>query len=181
MRNVWDKLPVAVGAIDGTSHEVYKPGTEPQEQYFSGHRQYHAIHSQVIVGNSGVIRHVESGFLGHQNDAQQFRLMRQIGIDLPFPDQCFLLGDKIYPNGHPIITQYTAAQMRRKHGRQRRQCRKLNRYIGRYRVCVEQAIGELKCYRSISSVWRQRRSALPRVVNICAGLVCRRKQIGLIA
>jgi hypothetical protein len=31
--------------------------------------------------------------------------MRQIGIDLPlFPDDLYLLGDKIYPNRHPIMT-----------------------------------------------------------------------------
>ena len=51
---------------------------------------------------------IESGFLGHQNDAQQFMVMRQIGNDvsLPFPDNCFLLGDKIYPNRHPVMTPY---------------------------------------------------------------------------
>jgi hypothetical protein len=55
------------------------------EHYYSGHRHHHAIHSQVVIDNTGEIRHIECGFLGHQNDAQQFRLMRQIGQDLPFP------------------------------------------------------------------------------------------------
>ncbi|VDI35805.1 Hypothetical predicted protein [Mytilus galloprovincialis] len=34
----WGKLPFAVGAIDGTSTEIYRPITEPQEQYYSGYR-----------------------------------------------------------------------------------------------------------------------------------------------
>ena len=33
-----------VKAIDGTSHEIYRAQVEPQETYYSGHRNYHAIH-----------------------------------------------------------------------------------------------------------------------------------------
>ncbi|CAG2246549.1 unnamed protein product [Mytilus edulis] len=77
-RGIWPKLPAAVGAIDGTSVEIYRPQIEPQELYYSGHRHYNAIHTQVIVDNEGSICYVESGFLGHQNDAQQYRMMRQI-------------------------------------------------------------------------------------------------------
>lgn len=126
MRNNWPNLPTAVGAIDGTSTEIYRPMIEPQQHYYSGHRHYHAIHSQVVIDNTGEIRHIECGFLGHQNDAQQFRLMRQIGQDLPFPQNCVLLGDKIYPNGHPVITPFTQAQIRRKPDRLQRICRKFN-------------------------------------------------------
>ena len=99
-RGIWPKLQAAVGAIDGTSIEIYRPQVEPQEIYFSGHRHFHAIHTQVVIDNTGTICYIESGFLGHQNDAQQFMLMRQIGHDpaLPFPQDCVLLADKIYPD-----------------------------------------------------------------------------------
>jgi hypothetical protein len=113
MRGVWSKLPFALGAIDCTSHEIYRPGNEPQEQYYSGHRCYHAIHTQIIVDVHGDIRYVESGFLGHANDAQQFGLMRQVGNDLLFPEECYLLGDKIYPNRGPVLTPYTSSQIRK--------------------------------------------------------------------
>ena len=39
MLGSWPKLSHAVGAIDGTSHEVYRPSIEPQEHFYSGHRQ----------------------------------------------------------------------------------------------------------------------------------------------
>ena len=178
-RGVWEKIKPAVGAIDGTSHQIYRPSVEPQEQYFSGHRYYHAIHTQVVVDTTGYIRYVESGFLGHQNDAQQFGLMRQIGRDLPFPDDCVLLGDKVYPNRYPPMTAYSATQLARKHGRHRRQCQKFNRYVRKYRVCVEHAIAKLKSYRSIASIRRHPRDLLPSVVHVCACLVCRRKEMGL--
>jgi hypothetical protein len=33
LRGEWQKLPLAIGAIDGTSSEIYRPQTEPQEHY----------------------------------------------------------------------------------------------------------------------------------------------------
>ena len=42
---IWSKLPIAVGSIDGTSHEIYRPIVEPQDHYYSGHRQYHAMYT----------------------------------------------------------------------------------------------------------------------------------------
>ena len=57
MKETWGKIANAVGAIDGTSHEIYRPSTEPQHLFYSGHRKYHAIHSQVIVDTYGKIRY----------------------------------------------------------------------------------------------------------------------------
>jgi predicted nucleic acid-binding Zn ribbon protein len=53
---------------------------------------YHCIHTQIVIAYDGAICDVECGFLGHQKNAQQFVLMRQIGINLPFPDDLYLLG-----------------------------------------------------------------------------------------
>ena len=107
-------------------------------------------------------------------------LMQQIGRDLPFTDNCFLLGDKIYPNRYPVMTPYTSAQINRKQGRMRRHGSLFNKYIRKYRVCVEHSICKLKCYRVVSSEWRHPRPVLPKVVKICASLVCRRKEIGIV-
>ena len=73
--------------------------------------------------------------------------MTQIGTDLPFPADCILLADKIYPNGDPLMTPYTAAQLARKEGNMRRKCMKLNRCIQMYRIRVEHAIADLKKYK----------------------------------
>lgn len=176
----WDKIPCAVGSIDGTSHEIYRPGVEPQEPFYSGYRHYHTLHTQVIVDIEGVVVYVESRFLGHMNDAQQHALMLQVGTDLEFPPECNLLGDTIYPNRYPILTTYSAAQLARKRDRERRQCRKFNQYVRTYRVSVEHAIREIKCYRVIGCIWRHPRHLLGRIVKLCTGLVCRREQICLI-
>ena len=33
MRGAWPQLPNAVGSIDGTLHEIYRPIVEPQKHY----------------------------------------------------------------------------------------------------------------------------------------------------
>ena len=122
----------------------------------------------IHVDATGIIGYIESGFMGHLNDAQTFGLMRSIGTELCFPEQC----DKIYPNGNCIMTPYSAAQLARS-------AKKLNRNIRYYRICVEHAFAELKQYKITSSVWRQPRPLLSQLVTICAGLVCRKKLDGL--
>ena len=133
----------------------------------------------VHVDATGIIRYIESGFMGHLNDAQTFGLMRRIGTELCFPEQCVLLGDKIYPNGNCIMKPYTAAKLARKEDRMKRNCKKLNRNIRYCRICVEHAFAELKQYKITSSVWRQPHPLLSQLVTICAGLVCRKKLNGL--
>ena len=131
----------------------------------------------MVVAATGIIRYIESGFMGHLNDAETFGLMRRIRTELYFPEQCVLLGDKIYPNGN-CMTPYTAPQLARKEDRMKRKCKKLNRNIRYYRIGVEHAFAELKQYKTTSSVWRHPRPLLSQLVTICAGLVCRKKLDG---
>ena len=91
------KIADAVGAIDGTSNEIYRPLTEPREQFYSGNRSYHCLHTQMVVDATEIIRYVESKFMGYLNDAQTFGLMRRIGTDLCFPEQCVYWAIKFTP------------------------------------------------------------------------------------
>lgn len=179
MRGVWSDLPDAVAAIDGTSHAIYRPGVEPQEQYYSGHRHTHCIHTIVIVDNQGMLRHVSSGFLGHQNDAQSFNYLPNIGpgMELDFPGNCLILGDKIFSNRYPVMTPYTRQQLHAKPLRLRRKCERLNNTISRYRITVEHAIREIKIYRVISTLWRHPRCHISSIVDICAALAVRRRRL----
>ena len=157
------------------------PVTEPQRQYYSGHRRCHVIHSQIVTDINGIIVYIESGFLGHMNDAQQLAFMAKIGPgeELDFPADCYLLADKIYPIRYRIITPYTAAQLQRKQGREQQKCRTFNRHLSSYRVTVEHALANLMSYRATGAVWRHSRRLLGRTVKICGGLVNRRREIGL--
>ena len=102
---------------DGTSHEILRPAPRVQRRFNSAHRKYHCIHTQIIIDYEKNIRYVHSGILGHMNDAQSFNSL-PIGPNispnagLPFPRETFIFGDKIYPCRYPLITGFTAAQMR---------------------------------------------------------------------
>ena len=74
----------------------------------------------MVVDATEIIRYVESEFMGYLNDAQTFGLMRWIGTELCFPEQCVLLGDTIYPIGNCIMTPYTTAHLARKEDRMKR-------------------------------------------------------------
>ncbi len=73
MRGNWRSFPDAVGCIDGTPHEIYRPETEPQENFYSGHRHYHLMNTQLIVDNIGNIVFLQAGFLGAMNDAGELQ------------------------------------------------------------------------------------------------------------
>lgn len=51
MRATWRSFSAAVGCIDGTPHETYRPETETLENFHSGHRHYHLMNTQLIVDN----------------------------------------------------------------------------------------------------------------------------------
>ena len=75
----WRFFPDAVGCIDGTPHEIYRPEVEPQDDFYSGHRHYHLMNTQLIVDNLGNIVFLQAGFLGALNDAGNYNLMDRIG------------------------------------------------------------------------------------------------------
>ena len=77
----------------------------------------------MVVDATGIIRYVESGFMGYLNDAQTFGLMCRIGTELCFPEQNVLLGDKINRIGNCIMTPCTAAHLARKEDRMKRKCK----------------------------------------------------------
>ena len=108
--------------------------------------------------------------------------MQEIGIggQLPSADNCALLADKIYPNRHPLITPFSGAQIRTMQGNLQPRALRLNSDVNSYTITVEHAICELKIYRCISGIWRHPRRRLSRTMKVCAQIVCRRKNIGLI-
>ena len=92
----------AVGCIDVTQHEIFVPSTEPQRHFYSGHRHFHFLNTQMICDNNGHIRFLQAGFLGSTHDAQSFRLMEPIGpgMALYIPIDVVFLADKGYPAFH---------------------------------------------------------------------------------
>ena len=102
----WRFFPDAIGCIDGTPHEIYRPQVEPQAQFYSGHRHYHVMNTQLIVDNQGNIVFLQAGFLGSMIDAGNFILMDRIGPGTGYdmPGGTVLLEDKGYGDFVPLLT-----------------------------------------------------------------------------
>ena len=49
--------------------------------------------------------------LGHQNDAMQCVAIPNIGVDLPFPNDCFFIGGNGYPKRYPVVTSFFRHQI----------------------------------------------------------------------
>jgi hypothetical protein len=64
-------FPTAWGAVDATIHPRNRPKIG-QRQYYRGDKRCHFISTQIICDLLGRIRHVETGFLGHNNDVSNW-------------------------------------------------------------------------------------------------------------
>lgn len=173
MRNKWQQFPNAVGCIDVTPHEILVPSTEPQRHFYSGHRHFHLLNTQMICDNNGHIRFLQAGFLGSTHDAQSFRLMEPIrpGMTLDIPIDVVFLADKGYPDVPPLLTPFRQNQIRAmRNNRDKRKARRFNRELSRKRVKIEHIFKNLKDFRCVSSIWRQQRWLLPVVIELCAYL-----------
>lgn len=159
MRNTRNEFPDALGSIDVTPHEIYIPSTEPQRQFYNGHRHYHLLNTQLICDNQGHIRYLQAGFLGSTHDSLTFGFIEPIGpgLALDFPVNAFLLADKGYPDVQPLLTPFRQAQIRRLGQRNRRRAVRFNRELSRKRVKVEHIFKYVKDYNSVAGIWRQER------------------------
>jgi hypothetical protein len=157
-----------------SSWDIYLPSNEPQHLYYSGHRKHHCIHTQIVIASDLRICHVESGFMGHSNDAESFRMMTPIGVGrvLAFLRDCYFLGNSIYLNRYPIVTTFSSAQFRRQPENIKWHWQKIDKGIRRYRVLVEQAIFQ---HLNISTLYRHSRAEIRDMFCLCTCLFSSQK------
>ena len=175
----WPEFPNAVCAIDTTPQEIYCPLTEPQRPFYSGHRHYHCVNTQLVIDNEGRIRFLQAGFLGSTHDAISFRLMEPIGPghNLDIPPNAKFLADKGYPDGGSLLTAVRAGQMHLLNHRERRRARKFNRALEKRRVKIEHVFKEVKTFKAIGQIWRHPRRLMPVCVELATILAERRLRL----
>lgn len=158
-RNAWQKFPSAVGCIDVTPHEIQRPSNEPQREFYSGHRHYHLLNTQMVCDNRGHIRFLQTGFLGSTHDSLSYRLMVPVGpgLTLDIPQGVVFLADKGYPDAPPLLTPFIQIQIRRLGYRQRNKARRFNREHSRRRIKIEHVFKNLKDYKCTTGIWRHPR------------------------
>ena len=166
----WELFPGAVAVIDGTRHEIQRPGIEPQQPFYSGHCRYHNFSTQIIMDNHSNIVFIQSGFLGHNNDSAQFYMMPRIGPgeELHLPLGLYILADKGYLEQYPLVTPWCEAAAA---GRPQRGLYNLE--LRRVRVKIEHCIRRIKEYGALHHIWRHERWMFPIVAELCAFLTQR--------
>lgn len=176
LRSNWPSFPNAVRCIDGTPHEIYRPQVENQREYFSGHRRYYLMNTQLIVDNLGNIVFLQAGSL---NDEGNFMLMETIGpgTDYDMPMDVVLLADKGYGDTNLLLTPFRTAQIRRLPRNEKILVRRFNRRLSRCRIIVEHTIKHMKTYQAVGSIWRHSRWFKPVVVELCTFLA--QRHVGL--
>ena len=70
-------------------------------------------------------------------------------LQLPFPENCHLLADRILANRFPFLTACKSVQLGTMKGPRLRKCRKFNSYLSCCRVSGENSIARLKYYRTV--------------------------------
>ena len=175
----WPEFPNAVGAIDTTPHEIYCPLTEPQRPFYSGHRHYHCMNTQLVMDNEGSIPFLQVGFLGSTHDAISCRLMEPIGSgrNLDIPPNAKFLADRGYPDGGSLLRAVQAGQMHLLNHRERRRARKFNRALARRRVKIEHFFKEVKTSKAIGQIWRHPHWLMPVCVELATMLADRRLRL----
>ena len=51
----WPEFPYAVGGVDTTPHEIYRPLTGPQWPFYSGYCHYHRMNTHLVMDSEGNI------------------------------------------------------------------------------------------------------------------------------
>ena len=141
MAHEWEMFPGAVAVIDGTRHEIKKPQTEPQQQFYSGHCHYH--------------------------NSAKLQMMLRIGNGEEFhlPAGLYILADNGYTCKYSLLTPWQVQQVA---GNQRREC--FNLELRRARVKVQHCIRGMKEYGPVSHCWSREGWVFSIVNELCAFL-----------
>ncbi|CAC5381793.1 unnamed protein product [Mytilus coruscus] len=115
-----------------------------------------SVKNQVVLSRNHKDMDPENNFAsdfdpGHNNVAMTYRLIDAIGQHemLPFPRDCYLIGDTLYPSEHPIATPYTVRHLRNQNAIIRDQRKIVSEKIRASRVYVEHSIRRMNIYEII--------------------------------
>ena len=142
------KIPMLVGALDGTHITIVAPDNENKVDYYNGKQRYN-INTQVAVGGDLIFLSVATGYPGSLHNSRVLRnsnLFQRAENDaiLAVPTDVtenieispLLIADSAYDSKKWLISPYNDANL---HVEERR----LNRELSKCRSSVERAFGLL--------------------------------------
>jgi hypothetical protein len=169
-----NETPELAVVIDSFEQKVQRP-KDPNERdrFYSGKKKTHTLKSQVAV-------HEETGAVADVGDSvpgptADMNLLAQSGLMERLPDGVGGIGDLAYVGIDKLHPQGLGASPRRKPRGQPRPPQEVayNTAFSRRRIIVENTIGRLRRYQSLTQTDRQHRQNHASRVRAVAGLVNR--------
>lgn len=166
--------PELAVVIDSFEQRIQRP-KDPRERdsYYSGKKKAHTLKSQIAVNEeSGAIVDISDSVPGPMAD---INLLDQSGLMTNLPDGVGGIGDLAYVGIENLHPQGLAASPRRKPRGKPRPIQDIayNTAFSRRRIIVENTIGRLRRYQSLTQTDRQHRQNHAARVRAVAGLVNR--------
>jgi hypothetical protein len=171
-----DKLlsetPELAVVIDSFDQRVQRPKKRAEaDEYYSGKKKQHTLKSQVAVDEyTGQIVDIAPSVRGPTHDMV---LLRESDLLNRLPEGVGALGDLAYTGIAALHPQGLGAAPRKKPRKKERPVADIafNTAIARRRIVVENTIGRLRLYHSLTQTDRQHRQGHTARVRAVAGLV----------
>jgi hypothetical protein len=174
-----EAMPDIMVVIDSFEQKVQRPlDEEERKRYYSGKKKQHTLKSQVAVDEvTGMVVDISDSVPGPTAD---IHLLTQSGLLPRLPEGVGGMGDLAY-TGIDKLHPLSAAPRRKPRGKVRPPEDILyNTAFSRRRIIVENSIGRMRRYQSITQADRQHRQLHPARVVAVAGLVNRQIKARLV-
>lgn len=166
------EIPELAVLIDSFEQRVQRPQERQEaDEYYSGKKKQHTLKSQVAVDEySGEIVDVAESVHGPTHD---MTLLRQSALLNRLPAGVGAMGDLAYTGIDKLHPQGLGAAPRKKPRGKERPTEDIayNTAFARRRIVVENTIGRLRTYQSLTQMDRQHRIGHTTRVRAVAGLV----------
>jgi hypothetical protein len=162
-------FPGFMAFIDCTEQQIPRPKNKTaRETYFSGKKKKHAVKTQLMVNNQGVIIHKTDHKKGSRHDYDIYKKNRPVtpkqvvnvfdlgylGVGKDFPEQTSSLPNRKKRNQEPSVEQ-----------------EEYNLGHAKKRIVIEHTICRMKKYRIMGDIFRNRLRKYNVVSDIVSGLV----------
>lgn len=172
LENLLAAIPELAVLIDSFEQRVQRPHERQEaDEYYSGKKKQHTLKSQVAVDEySGEIVDVAESVRGPTHD---MTLLRQSNLLNRLPAGVGAMGDLAYTGLDKLHPQGLGAAPRKKPRGKDRPTEDIayNTAFARRRIVVENTIGRLRTYQSLTQMDRQHRIGHTTRVRAVAGLV----------
>ena len=169
LKEIFDEVPGLAVAIDSFEQRIERPSNRTEaDEFYSKKLKGHGLKSQVASDlYTGEILDVAESFKGRRQDKGYFN---ESGVTDRLPDDTSYMGDSGYPGLDKDVDRGAIPRKKPRDGERSEEDKAYNKIFSRIRVIVENTIGRMRVYESISQRDRHHQNwHYDRVVSI-AGL-----------